>query len=350
MRIALFCTGNLPVPPQNYGGVQMQNFVAAEGLVKLGHDVTVFAPKGSKLKRAKLVEIEQGWGSRVEYSNFETFVRPHLSKFDILIDTSSCGCPGHLEKEFPYVARMGGDPTKRYCANFDRNIIWPSWIHFRFHDQGDCGCSVRREELRDTKFFIDPPVIPKPVCYQKTTENPSELPLHQGHIGEPYLLYVGLYADHKAPHLAMDLANTLKHKLIMIGLPDQSPYYQQEIEPRITQYIDMRPPYSFDEKWDLMANARAVVFPSVCCEGDPNVPKEYLLVGTPVIGFDGTLEEIVENKKTGVICGGLEEMISRINEVDRIDPYTCREKVLKNFSLDSYIEGTLSALKNTIEG
>ncbi len=344
MRIGIFCTASHSVPPKNYGGTQMVNWETAEALVELGHEVYLFAPKGSHTS-ANLIEIDSGWGYKNELNNVAIHLVSMLDDLDIIIDTSAFGIPGINLPRFPYVARMGGDTEKKYCCNFDRNIIWPSWTHFNYHNKYDCGCGRKRRRGINSAV-----VIPKPVCYRATVSDYNDLPLHKQGEGD-YYLYLGLFAEHKGTHLAIEFAKKAGVKLVMVGEPDQSPYYNEKILPEYKKgNVDCYQPFSFNDKWELLAKAKAVIFPSICEEGDPNVPKEALLVGTPVIALKGTVSEIVDDGITGFVCKDVDGMVIASKFIEGIHPLNCRKEVLRKFGLKKYIDNTLIALQRAIDG
>ena len=161
MRIGIFCTATNPVPPINYGGTQMVNWETANALVNRGHDVFLFAPKHST-SNAKVITIDSGWGAENEQQNVEKYLRKYEDHLDVIIDTSAFSFPSRILLDTPYVARMGGDPHRRYCRYFIKNIIWPSFHHFKFHDTLDCSCGQRR---RSMNCFTGTEIIQKPVCY-----------------------------------------------------------------------------------------------------------------------------------------------------------------------------------------
>jgi len=350
MNIAIFCTGSNPVPPKNYGGTQAVNWETANALVDRGHNVLLFAPKGSK-SSATVIKIYSGWGAEIEERNVQRFLVPNKDNIDVIIDTSAYGFPGRYLLGKPYVARMGGDPNKTYCRFFSRNIVWPSQHHLAFHSMGDCSCSQRRPE------GCNPPIIQKPVCYKFVENILDVFPLHETNLKrrldynpKDYYLYLGLIAQHKGTHLAIEFASRLGVKLNIVGPKDKSNYFETYIKPKLTHKIQYFEGTSNVNKWGLLAKAKAVIFPSTCEEGDPNVPKESLLVGTPVIALDGTVAEIIEDKVTGIVCKDVNEMLSRHREILYVDPYVCKEKVLEKFGVDRYIEKTLKVLDRAIKG
>ncbi|SFJ77366.1 Glycosyltransferase Family 4 [Paenibacillus sp. UNC496MF] len=58
MRIAQISTNTIPVPPKNYGGTQRDVHYLTEELVKRGHEVFLFAKKGSTSNATQTFEYE----------------------------------------------------------------------------------------------------------------------------------------------------------------------------------------------------------------------------------------------------------------------------------------------------
>jgi len=137
--------------------------------------------------------------------------------------------------------------------------------------------------------------------------------------------------------------------MLIAGPHDLSPYFENVIKPKLSDRIQYIGEVDNTDKWDLMKNAKAVIFTSTCEEGDPNVPKEALFMGTPVIALDGTVSEIVEDGDTGLICKSVDEMVDRGISANYIEPEVCRQRVLEKFGREKYIESTLKLLQKAIK-
>jgi hypothetical protein len=86
-----------------------------------------------------------------------------------------------------------------------------------------------------------------------------------------------------------------------------------------------------DEKADLLAGARALIFPSRLNEVCPVTVGEALVSGTPVItSASGGLPEIVKSEM-GIICRTFEEYVTAVAEIDRFDRHVCRASALRDF-------------------
>lgn len=130
-----------------------------------------------------------------------------------------------------------------------------------------------------------------------------------------YIAFIGRIIEPKGVHLA--IAAIKQHnkahpeaplKLKIAGKHyaghQKDTYWQKRIEPQIDgntiEYVGfLKNP---TEKRDFLANARALLVPSIFEEPFGMVAIEALACGTPVIGLDsGALPELIEPGKTGLI-------------------------------------------------
>jgi glycosyltransferase involved in cell wall biosynthesis len=154
-----------------------------------------------------------------------------------------------------------------------------------------------------------------------------------------YLLWIGRICEEKGPHLAIDVAERCDLPLTIAGAVYPFSYHQQffarEIVPRLgaVNYIEWP---SFEQKLDLLQNARAVLLTSVVDETSSLVSMEAMACGTPVVAFRrGALSEVVADGVTGFICNDVEQMAGAVKRVGEIDPVSCRRRVEKFFSATS---------------
>ncbi len=87
MKVAVISTQILPVPPKGYGGLERQAYYQAIALHNLGHDVTVFAPRGSMSKGWKIYETGDIDPSNNELKAYKQY-KEALKDFDLIIDNS----------------------------------------------------------------------------------------------------------------------------------------------------------------------------------------------------------------------------------------------------------------------
>jgi len=62
--------------------------------------------------------------------------------------------------------------------------------------------------------------------------------------------------------------------------------------------------------------------------------------GTPVIAMRmGSTEEVIIDGQTGFLCNNVEECISSLDKVSKLNRYACRQYVEENFSVKQMTDG-----------
>jgi glycosyltransferase involved in cell wall biosynthesis len=85
------------------------------------------------------------------------------------------------------------------------------------------------------------------------------------------------------------------------------------------------------QKAELLAGARALVFPTRVNEAFGVVLAEALISGTPVITSDrGACPELVSGD-VGFVCSNLEQYLAALERVGSISPAACRAKAMAQF-------------------
>jgi glycosyltransferase involved in cell wall biosynthesis len=157
----------------------------------------------------------------------------------------------------------------------------------------------------------------------------------QRHKGD-YLLWIGRVCEEKAPHIAINVAQRAGVPLLMAGAVYPFRYHQEyfarEIAPRLSEitYIDWP---SFQQKLELLQQARAVLLTSTVDETSSLVAMEAMACGTPVVAFRrGAFPEVVADGVTGFIVNDTASMADSLARVNQIRPEACRERVERDFS------------------
>jgi glycosyltransferase involved in cell wall biosynthesis len=103
-------------------------------------------------------------------------------------------------------------------------------------------------------------------------------------------------------------------------------------------------------KAELLAGARALLFPTRFNEGCPLVIIEALLSGTPVITSDraGCAEMI--DPAVGFVCSDREALRDAIRKVDSISPRTCRERGLRDYHYRRMASEYVGEYERELEG
>ncbi len=346
MRIGMIAPIPESIPPQKYGGTERVIYHLTEGLVKRGHEVTLFASGDSKTS-AKLVSV------------VEKALRKTDTKDIYGFNTSSMlniGVAYGMQDEFD-VIHDHNPHLSLPTANIAKTPSVLTW-HGPFS-----------EEI--TKLFsaLNKPYV---VSISKSQGRPASEVNFLGNVynglelnhypfndkPQDYLLYVGRIDIEKGTHTAIDAAVALKKKLIIaakvdLNVPHIRQYFVEEVEPRLKKHSDLVT-YIGEvdevERNDLMKNALCMLHPITFPEPFGLALIEAAACGCPVIAYAlGSIPEVIVDGKTGYIVKDFSALLEAVGKIDRIKRIDCRAHVLSNFSADRMVEGYLKVYRQAIK-
>jgi glycosyltransferase involved in cell wall biosynthesis len=156
------------------------------------------------------------------------------------------------------------------------------------------------------------------------------------------VLFLGRVSPEKAPELAITAARAAGRTLVAsvkCREPEERRYFEEHVEPLLGPDVDWRVDPPQDEKRDLLARARCLVFPIQWDEPFGLVMTEAMASGTPVVALRrGSVPEVVVHGVTGFICDDVSEFPDAIEACGDLDPAACREHVREQFSPETMAE------------
>jgi glycosyltransferase involved in cell wall biosynthesis len=152
-----------------------------------------------------------------------------------------------------------------------------------------------------------------------------------------YFAFLGRIAPCKGVREAIDVAHRTGIPLKIAGeiQPLFRRYWETEVRPlvdgRNVEYVGEA---DLDGKNELLAGARALLFPIQWDEPFGLVMIEAMACGTPVLAIGrGSVPEVVDHGLTGWICRDVDEM-AEAALTRRIDPVACRRRAEERFSVE----------------
>jgi len=340
LKIGLLSTRFFGVPPSNYSGLEQIVWDLACALDKLGHEVTLFAPKGSlPTKHGKLVEIGEAYQTckinwlQAELEAYDIF-RDKLENLDIL--------HGHNWFGIEYLGKVINKGLHVTHTHHGLDVTWLNMFKPLF--------KLNLISISDwTKRVFAQQGFVAQRCY-----NGIDIDRYQFQAEKTdRLMFLGRISPAKAPHLAIKAAREAGVGLDIIGsttFVDDIDYVYDVKKLCDEKQVKFIGEVNQKNKIKYLQNARGILIPSQVGEPFGLISIEAMACGTvPIALDDGALKEIITDGQTGFICGSVDQMVDRIKEIELIDPKACRERA-QQFSREKMAREYVKLYTSIING
>jgi glycosyltransferase involved in cell wall biosynthesis len=329
VRIAIIAPPWYSVPPSGYGGIEWVVALLADGLTDRGHQVTLFAPPGSETD-ARLVpplrEVppEELIGDPWYEAAHTVSAYERAEEFDILHDhTGPVGVSVGAMSDCPTVHTLHGPFTDQTRMLY-RRIARRHWFVAISESQQSMGpSSMRWGGVVYNGILLD------------------RYPFREDK--DDFLFFLGRADEEKAPHLAIQAARRAGRRLVMCVTTKnerERSYWAEMVEPLLDDDVEVRGECDQEQKAELLARARALLFPIQWPEPFGLVMTEAMACGTPVVAWrNGSVPEVVADGETGFIVDSVDEMAAAVDRVGELDPHVMRARVKELFSAEAMVAG-----------
>lgn len=336
MRIAVIAPPWAPIPPALYGGIELIVDELARGYQAAGHEVVLFATGDSTSSVPNKWVLEHAEGQRIGVAVPELRHVMHayeaLHDFDIVHDHTVLG-PIYADR-FPdlrVVTTIHG-PFNDELIDIYRRMAERVPIIAISHDQ--------------RRHAPDVPIVR--VIHHGI--DPEAFPVGRGDGG--YFLYLGRMAPEKGAHRAVEAAWKAGVPLLLAAKmrePWEFQYFETYVKPYLNENLRYLGEVPHAEKVNLLAGARALLNPIRWAEPFGLVMVEAMACGTPVLAFaEGAAPEIIEDGKTGFLCQDVDEMATRIGQVDQLERSACRRAVEDYFCTNRMVAEHLDLFEDLL--
>ncbi len=317
MRIGMLAPISHPYPPPGYGPWERVAHDLTEALVAAGHDVTLFAPAGSRTAARLVATVPAPGGGRLAEEE-------HLA---VTMEAAAAGAVDVLHSHLHVHALAFAGLVPCPIVTTLHGAAWNEEHHglLRRH-RGEPFVSLSDAERRFLPELNYVATVPNGIRV-------GEFPLGDG--GGGYLAFVGRMAPEKAPELAVEVARRAGMPLRMAGVvePKHQNFFDAAVRPGLGGPVEYVGPLERPELAALLRGAAGLVMPLRWEEPFGLVVVEALASGTPVAAWRrGAMPEIVHDGETGFVVDGVEEAVAAVGKLGDLDRRACRADAARRFS------------------
>jgi glycosyltransferase involved in cell wall biosynthesis len=334
MKVAVLAPVAWRTPPRHYGPWEQIASNIAEGLVKRGIDVTLFAT-GDSVTAGKLSAVCDAGYEEDRTQDAKVLECLHISN---LMEKAS---------DFDIIHN-----------NFDFLPLTYSGL-------------IKTPVITTIHGFSSPKIIPVYKKYNATshyvsisnTDRSTEL----NYIGtvyngldtsnfefnnkpDDYLLYFGRIHHDKGTAEAIEIAKKSNRKLLIAGLIQDENYFNEKIKPQLNSQIEYIGNAEPARRKELLGKAYALLHPINFAEPFGMSVAEAMLCGTPVIAFNkGSMPELIQDGKTGFLINTIDEAVDAVTRIKNINREDCYNWSASQFSSDKMVDDYLKLYQQILE-
>jgi glycosyltransferase involved in cell wall biosynthesis len=334
VRIAQVAPLYESVPPKLYGGTERVVSYLTEELVRLGHDVTLFASGDSQTAARLIAACPRAlWHDDTVRESLPQHVRllelvfKDVSRFDII----------HFHCDyihFPLVRRHAC-PT----VTTMHGLLHPPDVGELFREFKDIPLVSISHNQREPVPWAN---------WQGTIYHglPRGLHTFREQPGD-YLAFLGRISPEKRLDRALEIARRagLPLKVAAKIYPEDRDYYHTVMKPLLVRnraFAEFVGEVGGDVKDEFLGKAAALLFPIDWPEPFGLVMIEAMACGTPVVAFrHGSVPEVIEHGVTGFVVDSVDEAVEAVGRLHTVSRRACRARFEERFDVERMTRGYL---------
>lgn len=323
MRIAQVAPLTESVPPQLYGGTERVVAFLADELVRLGHDVTLFA-SGDSRTAARLVPV---WPRALRLAGAFDSLAPHLLMLEQVARQANDFDVVHFhisQFHFPLARRLPVAHLTTLHGRLDIPELPP--LYAEFADVPITSISAAQRAPLPKAGWIG-------TVYHGL---PLDLLTFQPQPGT-YLAFIGRISREKRVDRAIEIATACAVPLRIAAKVDPADreYFERDIRHLLDNpLVEFIGEIHEGQKSEFLGGAIALLFPIDWPEPFGLVMIESMACGVPVIAFrGGSVPEVIEDGVTGFVVDTVDEAIDATRKVHTLDRRQCRATFERRFNV-----------------
>ena len=334
MKIAILSPLAWRTPPTAYGPWEQVASNIAEGLVKKGFDVTLFA-SGNSVTSAKLESVcelpyeeDRNCSPKVLECLHISHLMEQAENFDIIHN--------HFDFLPLTYSKLIRTPMITTIHGFSSPKVIP--VYKKYNNNStyiSISDSDRHHELNYLRTIYHGIDSTKFKFQEKK---------------EDYLLFYGRIHPEKGTAEAIDIAKRSGYPIKIAGLIQDQHYFSEYIAPKVDdKSVTYLGNVGQEEGNRLLGGAKALLHPIFFDEPFGLSVAEAMMCGTPVIAFiRGSMQELIKDRRTGYLIHTLDEAVAAVKRVSEIVPNDCREHALEKFSMDTMVDSYVQVYEEII--
>lgn len=339
-KVLLIPSIDHPIPPGSYGPWELVAYNLAEGLTKLGLEVTLYGTAQTKTNAHlkyfcngpldNLDEVDRNTAREMHI--LEAFKTANVGKYDLVHNL--LGFAPLFYSNFistPMVTTLHGsasEPDKRLLINYFKNKNYISI------SQAEKKYAPDLNYIGNVYHGVDFSL------YTQKSKTPGE-----------YFVFSGRITHEKGIMDAIAFAKQTGIPLKITGIITNQQYFREVVEPKLEEgfieYVGNLDHQSLD---NLMQKAIALLFFIQWDEPFGLSLLDALACGVPVIGYKrGSMSEVIFDSQMGVLVDNLDQAKEVLENYKNSDPAVIRELASKKFSVEAMSQGYLDIYQNLLQ-
>ncbi len=325
MRIAQVAPLFESVPPRTYGGTERVVHYLTEALIRLGHDVTLYASADSRTSARLRASAPEAL--RLSQVRREPIAWHILQLAEVARDAGQYDVIHfHIDVlQFPLCRKLEVPHLTTLHGRLDLPDLKPLYQEFR--DMPVVSISDSQRTPLPMARWVG--TVPHGL--------PADLYTFQSRPGD-YLAFLGRIAPEKGPEEAIRIAIRAGMPLKIAAKVDavDRAYFVERVEPLLRHpLVEFVGEVDERGKNALLGGARALLFPIEWPEPFGLVMIEAMACGTPVIAYrHGSVPEIVHDGVNGYIVDSVDAAVAALDRIEAIDRARCRACFEERFTAE----------------
>ncbi len=323
LRIAVLAPIAWRTPPRHYGPWEQFASLLTEGLVALGHDVTLFAT-GDSLTAGRLSSaVPHGWSEdpllepKVAECLHIAAVFEQADQFDIIHNSFDFLPLTYCELvATPVVTTIHGFSSEQIVAVYQRYNRTSAYVAIS---------DANRHPKLDYAATIHHGINPNDFAVPDRADD--------------YLLFFGRIHPDKGTAEAIEVARRVGRPLIIAGIIQDDRYFNDAIEPHIDGHdVSFVGPVPVGDRAEMLGNAHALLHLINFDEPFGFSVVEAMACGTPVIAFDrGSMAEVVVDGVSGFVVHDIDQAVNAVGRVGELDRAIVRDVTIERFDAEHMV-------------